>query len=208
MNVRAVQRPVVRVLEYPEEPGDPVFKQAGRLGTSQQQQRGVRRRTVPEEPGLVKKRQVVPTLDFVPLPRMPLQELLPRLRQRRRLKGGKTCPVAELGRPVEFPCPDGPGPVRVLRQLGLAAADPYVGRSAEPHRLILGRSDLEDDDAALGVIHKVNIESRVRLESRPKPRKEVLVSLGYGRVRVEGRPCDSVGYVLNAEHEVALRLLH
>lgn len=78
----------------------------------------------------------------------------------------------------------------------------------ESHRLILGRRDLEENDAALGVIHKVNIESRVRLESRPKPRKEVLVSLGLGRVRVEGRPYDFVGLVLNAEHEVALRLLH
>ena len=143
----------------------------------------------------------------MPLRRMPVQELLSRLRQCCRLKGGKTCPVAELGRPVEFPCPDGPSPVRVLRQLGLAAADPYVGRSAETHRLILGRSDPEDDDAALGVIHKVNIESQVRLESRPKPKKEVLVSLGLGRVRVEGRPCDSVGLVLNAEYEVTLRLL-
>ena len=139
---------------------------------------------------------------------MPLQESLACLRKCRRLESRKPRTVAGLGRPVMFSGPNGPGSVRVLRQFGLAATDPYVVGSVKAHGLPPGGTDLENDDVALGVIHEVNFESRIGPESRPEPRKQVLVPLTLDRVRVEVRPCDLTGPVLDPEDQIALRLIH
>jgi hypothetical protein len=81
-----------------------------------------------------------------------------------------------------------------------------VRRAVEGDRLVPGRTNLEQNHAAIGVLDGMHLEPRVRPQAGGEPRQQVLVPLGLGRVGIEASADDGVRRVVDAEQQVSARL--